>query len=507
MKSLVEYIEEDGFHIKEDWNPVDGWSGEGMLRLMPEQKEILTHVFTPDENGMFPYTTAILSEIKKSGKTTILAAIGGWVGECGPAFNEAYSLANDEDQAQSRAFEDLRYHAMKRGLRPKVREINWPNGSFTKVLASEYRGAAGGRQFLTMWDELWGYTSEASRRLWAEMTPPPTVKSPLRVIVTYAGLEGESDLLWDLYEMAFLGGEVVPELAHIVDDKGEPVCRRSGRTFVMWDTVPRRPWQTDEYYEEQMTTLRPSDFLRLHRNQWVTSDEEFIPIKYWDNGMTLDGPLLYQPDSEYRQYPISIGVDAGIKNDCTAVVGTYYDVNRSKVGLAFHRIWTPNPEYPFDLNEVKKYIRDVSKLCNVNCIIYDPTQLHQVMMDLSKEGFRVREYPQTVANMTKATHALYDILKNGQFECYDADELREHIKFAKAEIKGRGMRLTKPTKRSRKKVDGAIALAMSVVDVLERGGTDTSEAIIIESPFGDFTGFKQKKKQMDESYLPEPLRS
>ena len=50
---------------------------------------------------------------------------------------------------------------------------------------------------LSSWDELWGYTSESSRRLWEALTPVPTRKNSIRFISTYAGFEGESGLLWD----------------------------------------------------------------------------------------------------------------------------------------------------------------------------------------------------------------------------------------------------------------------------------------------------------------------
>ena len=51
------------------------------------------------------------------------------------------------------------------------------------------------------------------------------------------------------------------------------------------------PWQTDEYYESQMTSNRPAAYLRLHLNQWVTSHEEFIPIDWWDRASRIyEGP-------------------------------------------------------------------------------------------------------------------------------------------------------------------------------------------------------------------------
>jgi phage terminase large subunit-like protein len=342
------------------------------------------------------------------------------------------------------------------------------------------------------------------------MTPPPTVRNPLRVIVTYAGFEGESELLWQIYEDNFLHGEDVPELVDIVDDNGETVCRRKGRVFVYWDTVPRMPWQTIQYYEEQMATLRPTDFLRLHRNQWVTTKEEFIPVKFWDEAAKkLEAPLVYMREHPAFGLPISVGVDAGIKNDCTAVVGTYFDYKKGEVGIAFHRIWTPPPDEAFDLTVIEDYIWDMSKYLPIAAVVYDPTQLHQAMTNLQKKGFTTIPFQQTVENMTKATHNLYDLLKNGNLSAYEADDMREHIRFAAAEVKGRGYRLVKPLKSGRKKIDGAIALAMAAYDSVMRGGVDTTEVITVESPFGDvseYTYIDPIKEQM-EALLPEELRS
>ena len=49
-------------------------------------------------------------------------------------------------------------------------------------------------------DELWGFTSERSRRLWDEMSTSPVRKISGRLTTTYAGYEGESVLLEELYK-------------------------------------------------------------------------------------------------------------------------------------------------------------------------------------------------------------------------------------------------------------------------------------------------------------------
>ena len=511
MRKFSDWVDdpEKGFYIREDFDLLDGWTGEGKLELFPLQKRIFDHCFTPDDKGAFPYTTIVYSTIKKSGKTTLAAAVGAWYLDEGPANSEIYALANDLEQAQSRVYDDISYHVAKKGGRTQKYVIPAENGSFIKALASEYRSVAGGRQGLTLWDELWGYTSDRSRLLWAEMTPPPTVRNPLRVIVTYAGFEGESELLWQLYEDNFLHGEDVPGLEDIVDDNGETVCRRKGRVFMYWDTVPRMPWQTMDYYEEQMATLRPTDFLRLHRNQWVTTKEEFIPIKFWDEAATkMDAPLIYMREHPAFGLPISVGVDAGIKNDCTAVVGTYFDYTKGEVGMAFHRIWTPPPDEPFDLTVIEDYIKDMARTVPICSVVYDPTQLHQAMTNLAKLGFTTISYTQSVDNMTKATQNLYDLLKNGNFATYPADDMRQHLRFAAAEVKGRGYRLVKPTKSGRHKIDGAIALAMAAYDSVMRGGVDTTQVIRVESPFGDVSEFPSvdSVKEEMEALLPLELR-
>ena len=73
-------------------------------------------------------------------------------------------------------------------------------GSTITALASDYAGAAGSNPSFITFDELWAYTSERSRRLWDELSPAvPTRLVSVRLTTTYAGYDGESELLWGLY--------------------------------------------------------------------------------------------------------------------------------------------------------------------------------------------------------------------------------------------------------------------------------------------------------------------
>jgi phage terminase large subunit-like protein len=75
-----------------------------------------------------------------------------------------------------------------------------------------------------------------------------------------------------------------------------------------------------------------------------------------------------------------VGVDAGIKHDCAAVVAVAWDREADKLWLINHRIWKPSPESPLDIEATiewylrQLYSRNHHALCSVGKAIceYDP---------------------------------------------------------------------------------------------------------------------------------------
>src|SRR5208337_2950988 len=84
--------------------------------------------------------------------------------------------------------------------------------TFIQACASDATGFAGGNPNLTIADELWGFVSEASRRLFDEAVPSPARKVSGRLTVTYAGFSGESDLLEALYKRGQAGKVIGKDL-------------------------------------------------------------------------------------------------------------------------------------------------------------------------------------------------------------------------------------------------------------------------------------------------------
>lgn len=529
MKSYLDWIDEGNFWVRGSYNPfTDEEKAQGPLILAQHQRDILGHCLTPVfERGVWrlPYTTIIYSCPKKSGKTTIGASVGAWFTDQAVDNTESFCLAGDYEHAMGRMFDDLLFDAKlgredfpngKLRLKPTKDLLSYPAGKTIQAIAQEYKTASGSRHALTLWDELWTYISESSRRLWVEMTPVkiPGVPISLRFVSTYAGFEGESELLWDLYTQIVLEGEPVPELEHIQHASGESTCWRNGRMFAYWDSAHRMPWQTEDYYLEQMASgMKPNEYARLHENRWTTASDPFMPISWWDKVAVLDKSLEYDVKNPRRQLPIVIGCDASTKHDSTAIVAVQYDYEGDMLYTAFHRIWKPSPTEPMDFEHtLERYILERhNEGFQISAIVYDPTQLHRSMTRLSTllSSNIIQEFPQTLKNMTAASETLYNLFKNQKILVYKDDEFRNHMKYAMAEDKGRGFRIVKPAKASIHHTDAAIALAMAAFVAYKTHGYDLTKPIVISMPFGDASSMQEKTPEQiqEEAQLPPQLRS
>src|SRR5262245_55857421 len=230
--------------------------------LVAYQREILNSAFTFDAEGKLAYTSYIYSEPKKSGKTTVSAGVATWWAYTQESPNQIFIVANDLDQAQSVTFQTIRglitrNPVLGRRAKPLKSEIRVDNGTVIKAIANDFAGAAGSRHGLVVHDEIWGSTSEASQRLFDELTRVPTRRNSIRFISTYAGFVGESELLWRLY-LAGVGPEEHPDGKGNRVDSDLPIyVNQDSRMFTYWSHTPRMEWQTPEYYAGERQTLRP----------------------------------------------------------------------------------------------------------------------------------------------------------------------------------------------------------------------------------------------------------
>lgn len=436
------------------------------LKLQSHQKAILDHAFAFDRHGKLRYGVIVYSAIKKSGKTEINADVMDYWLFNVESPNEIITVANKRDQAIARGFrrakEIIERNPVLLGEVQSItaNQIILKNGSTILAIPNDFSGEAGSNHGLTTWDELWGFSSERDRRLFDELCPVPTRKNSIRFISTYAGFEGESALLEDLYHQIFNPDDTLKAGIDRPLGEGFPCYAKDG-LFMYWDHSARMPWQTPQYYESQRKQLRLNTFLRLHENRWVSSESGFFSMEKFDACVDPD----HSPPLPDKSIHLWVGVDASVKKDRSAVVSVYRE--NDKLYLGPKRFWQPSGSDPIDLEEtMEAYLLELHSGYSLRSVRYDPYQFHRSAMTLTKKGLPMVEYPQTVSNLTEIGQNLYDLVEYRNLILYPCKDLRFEATCAIGKETGRGIRIVK--EKSSQKIDQIVSLAMAAIDAVKK---------------------------------------
>lgn len=405
-----------------------------------------------DVNGSYNYNTILWAWPKKSAKSSVIASVADYVAE--HRNNGSVKLiANDLKQADSRVGYYLRENiklGKRQGKRkdiiitPSGYKISYPNGSKIECVPIDPTGEAGGNDDLLVFSELWGWKSKAQQQMWAEMTISPNkFGQSQRWIDTYAGFKGESPVLEPLYEAGVLQGRKVwDDLEVYVND--------AAKILAVWVTKPMFPWQTAEYYASEEVTLVPSEFKRIHRNQWADAVAAFIPIEWWK---ACKATYTLEANE-----PVIIGVDAATTSDCFAICM----VSRRDEHVYVHyvKIWIPPKGGSIDYNEPETELKRLINAYNVIEVAFDSFQLVSMMQRLRSEEFvNARAFSQG-GDRLMADKRLYDMIRARAIHHNGEPELIEHIGNAAAEIDKNDSKLRIVKRQLDKKIDSVVALAM-----------------------------------------------
>ncbi len=424
------------------------------FELYPEQIIFLRHALTLKKDGRLPYPELLFSAPKKSGKTTFAAGCLLYtIIVLGGRYAEGYCLANDLEQSQGRVFQATKRIVEASPLLNEAAQITankitfTATGSTITALASDFAGAAGANPTISVFDEIWGYSSDSAHRLWDEMVPPPTRKVTCRFTVSYAGFEGESKLLEDLVKRGKAGKEIAPDL-----------YKTEGDILAYVTHNLKAPWQTEQWQDQMRKQLRPGAFIRMIQNQFVTSESEFVPIEWWDRIATST------PIAADSNLPVVIGVDAALKRDDAAIaVVTWIE---GKARLVGHKIFHPQKGETLDLEDtLEESLHDYRKRFAVRAVYYDPWQFARSAQALQKSGIHMKEYPQSLPNLTAMTQNLYELLKGQNLVTYSDDEIRLAMQRAVAVETSRGLKITK--EKASHKIDIVVAIAMAALGAME----------------------------------------
>lgn len=450
------------------------------LILSDRQSRICNHVLTPDHNGIFPYRTIVYSTIKKEGKTTLAGGVGSWWGACVEPPNLILTLANDQEQSAGRIFGAMLPTLYALGCKVPFAqsskpEVRLPNGTLIQAIANNYAGAAGGNYGLTLWSELWAYTTERSRRLYDELVPVPTRKNSLRWIETYVGFEDESDLLLQIFKRIFVDtsesrtqpdAKPVPGLEDIQTD-GRPACWHIPEEGLFYYHNHERtmPWNLgeigDKFIAAQKADLRHSQFVRLWQNRWQSSEGSFIDPDYYTDSVIYTGEDLSEP--------MFIAGDASQRHDSVALLGVrrigvyVFGEYQERYKLCYIRVWDPEGK---DIDLEETIAAEVERLHELGMMIgpfnYDSYQMHQVAVNLRKKGVPCVEFSQQT-DRTKSDTFLWKQFHTGKLGTFPSAVLEQHCQAAKAkELDNEQIRIVKGRGNRSARIDACVALSMAV---------------------------------------------
>ncbi len=474
----------------DSWNPVGFiqeyfylYDTEDIMSLHPSQLYALQEALSKDANGKFKYHTVLWSWPKKSAKSSIVAAVVDYCCLFKPKSSWKL-IGNDLKQADSRVGHYLRENIkigqrkgygdslelqsfrMATKIKPSGYSIEYPNASRIEMIPIDPQGEAGGNDDGLVFSELWGWRHKSHEAMWTEQTISPTRYGyAQRWIDTYAGFEGESVVLENLYK-AVVSDDNKLDIPH------NPECYAANGIFACWVTQHHLPWQTKEYLESERAILHPAQYARIHENAWGQSAESFIDIRYWDECADSDIPALNRHDE------IIIALDAGISSDCFAIVAVSRDkrfpakynaqgeqISPDHFVRRYARAWYPpkDGKIKFDGEDSpKSELKRLVEKWNVYQICYDPYQLEHFANELKDEmDTWVEEFSQA-GEREKADKHLYDLIKDRRIVHYGNDtELRTHLLNAGAKIIGEDSKLRIIKKHPSKKIDLCVSLSMA----------------------------------------------
>lgn len=440
----------------------------GHLKLQPYQRDALYEALSRDENGEYKYRTIIWSDIKKSIKSTIAAAVNLARAET-TEWGEFYVIANDLKQADSRVAKYIRRSIIlnpktnpkkNKGYKIRGYTIEVPGGSVIEAIPIDPSGEAGSNADQLTWSELWGSNEGAKQNMWAEMTLSPTKKGQsFRWVESYAGFAEEADLLYSLYDTGVKKGEMLwPDRKYDVTD-GTPTVlelyvNREARMLCLWNTQPRNPWQTKDYYASEAAILPPNQFQRMHRNQWVSSTETFVPMEWWD--ACKHAPEDW-PKIEKARQPMIITLDAAVSGAALGIfMGCRHPDNPREILTVYSQKWDPGGSdgkidfYGTEENPgLDLVLRRLINEYNVIMVAYDEFQLHSFTSQMKLDGLAwFRAFPQ--GNERLIADSLFrDLIRERRFWHRGEKDLREHVQNADAKIdpQDRKIRIVKRAER------------------------------------------------------------
>lgn len=417
------------------------------------QRWLLRGLMERRDDGKLRYRRALIGLPRKQGKSLMGSALAVYSMIAGEPGAEVYAVAGDRQQARiifNEAKTQVQNSPMLSGIAKVYRDaIEMPTfGSVFRVLSSEFKGQAGLNPSMVLFDELW---NQGDSELFDQMTLGSGARiEPLAVAITTAGYNLDS-LAGRLYHYGkqCATGEVQDDSFGFWWWEAPTDCDIKSR--VAWKqanpNIAEGLLDPDDMDTATKQTTE-SAFRRWRLNQWVRTQESWLPAGAWERSLSdleLE-PLL----------PIWVGIDMALKHDSIAVVIAQPQDERVVLRA---KIWQPKEE-GVDVAEIEAYLREVHQAYQVAEFAFDPAYFQRSAEALADDGLPMVEFPQTGSRMIPACGQTYEQIVQGKIAHDGSPTFTDQVLSAAQRMTDAGWRLSK--NKSKRKIDACIAMVMAV---------------------------------------------
>lgn len=423
------------------------------LRVTDWQYDLLEDIYERREDGLFRYKRTLIGLSRKAGKSLLGSLIGLYGLIEGEPGAEVYSAAGDRQQARI-VFGEARRQVLESDTLSKACRvyrdvIEVPEtGAIYRVLASDSKLVQGLNPSTVVCDEL----HVVHEDLWDALTLGSGARrDPMVVAITTAG-----------YDLESICGRLYQYGKRVVNNEIED----QAFGFFWWeapeecDVHDRKAWAaanpnldlgliSEEDFEVAARQTAEVAFRRYRLNQWVRSQESWLPSGSWEQCLAPELELV-------ANAPTFVGIDMALKHDSIAVV-CVQEIDGRLIVRA--KIWLPDGDF-IDVMDVENYIRKLRDDYDLIEVAYDPAYMQRSAEILADDGFPMVEFPQSAARMVPACGHLYEMIVGGKIAHDGAPVFTDQVMSATPRSTDQGWRLSKG--KSKRKIDAAIALAMAV---------------------------------------------
>lgn len=447
-----------------------GFKAGEPLRFTNWQKWLLRSLYERTDEGKLRYRRALIGLPRKNGKSLMMSAIGVYSMIAGEAGSEIFAVANDRQQARiifGEAKQQIQNSPLLAAEAKVYRDaIEMPRfGSVFRVLSSDVKAQAGLNPSLVLFDEIWG---QANADLFDQMSLGSGNRlEPLICSITTAGFDLDS-LAGQMYQY---GKQVA---SGEVDDP----------TFGFWwweapsdcDLNDRKAWGiANPNFAEGL--LDPEDLAaavrqtsessvrRWRLNQWVRSQESWLPVGAWEQCVSHEHEL----DPEL---PVWVGIDMALKRDTIGVCIAQPQGDRI---VLRSKIWNPQIE-GIDIAGVEAYLRELHYSFEVREFVYDPAFFERSAEALSDEGMNLVTFPQSQQRMIPACGNAYELIVSKRIAHDGSPTFTDQVLSAAQRLSDKGWTLSKG--KSKRKIDACIAMVMAVDRATTKPPDDPTPSVL-----------------------------